>query len=216
MPSVLSQLLRRPPGSGWLTLSGGRMPEEQIQRALALVDHAGCITAVVPAPGFIPAGDDALQAWIEGSGRCGGTADCESSDAVEGAVNEAALVLLPDLPDPTAYIRALGQTDACVFLLAALDGGAVIVAEGSAAQAMGELVEAASGASECPGLNWIPGAVVHAHFSADQAPPVMFKRKNLFRIGLPVGVTIAMGPEGEREIWGDRKPTITFREWWKA
>jgi hypothetical protein len=215
MPSVLSQLLRRPPGSGWLILSGGPLPEEQIQRALALVDHAGCIAAMVPSPGFLPAGDDALQAWVDASGWNAGTVDCESSDAAEEAASEAALVLLPDLPDLQAYCRALGQTDACEFLLAALDGGAVIVAEGSAAQVLGELWELPSGLSECPGLKWIPGAVVHAHYSADQAPPVSFKRKDLFRIGLPDGVSIAMGPGGEREIWGDRKPTITFREWWK-
>jgi len=217
MPSVLSQLFRRPPGSGWLVLSGNSLPENHIQRALALVDHAGSIVAVVPDSEDLPAAENALLVWLDLSGWNGRSVDCGSPDVLEDALCEAAIVLLPDLADADTYSRALGQTDAGEFLLAALDAGAVLIAEGPAAEAMGEQIEAPSdNRTGSPALRWIPGAIVQTHFSADQPPPISLKRKEFFRIGLPEGVSIALGPGEEREIWGEGKPTITFREWWKS
>jgi hypothetical protein len=197
------------------------MPEELMLRTLALVDQAGIVAAVAPSPGHLPAVDAVLQTWLDLSGWDGRSVDCESSDALEDALSEAAVVLLPDLADPETYARALAQTDACEFLLAALDAGVVIVADGPAAEAMGDQLEAlemetAATPSRSPALRWLPGAVVQTHFPDTQSPPIAFKRKELFRIGLPEGVAIAMGPAEEREIWGEGKPTITFREWWNA
>ena len=216
MPSVLSTLFRRPPGSGWLVLSGGRIPEALIERALALVNSAGGVAAVVPSPAHLPAGEEALQFWTDVSGWQGRAVDCESSDAVEDALSEAALVILPDLADTESYIRALSQTDACEFLLAALDAGVVVVADGSAAEALGDRTAEIGSQAGGPALRWLPGAVIQTHFSGQTLPPTTFKRKELFRIGLPEGVAIALGPAEEREIWGIGQPTITFQEWWKA
>jgi hypothetical protein len=191
------------------------MPEDLILRALALVDHAGILAAVVPSPRYLSEAETALQAWADLSGWEGRPVDCESSDALEDALTEAALVLLPDLADPEAYSLALGQTDACEFLLAALNAGVVIIAEGPAAEALGEQIESGAGKGDSQALRWLPGAIVQTHFSEGFPQPVSLKRKDRFRIGLPEGVAIAMGPDGEREIWGGGKPTITFGEWWK-
>ncbi|MBN1439294.1 MAG: hypothetical protein JW929_07795 [Anaerolineales bacterium] len=215
MPSVLPQLFRRPPGSGWLILSGGPMPEEAVQRALALVMHAGSIVAVAPSPAELSDAEFVLQKWTDPSGWAGCAVDCGASDILEEALTEAAIAVLPDLSDSLHYARALGDSDACDFLLAALDSGAVIVAEGSAAEALGEEVRGPkSNSGAGPALRWLPGAVVQTHFAAgkDDAQPPM--RKDHFRIGLPEGVSLALGPAAEREIWGEGKPTITFRQWW--
>jgi hypothetical protein len=214
MASVLTQLFRRPSGSGWLILSGGPTPEELIHRTLALVEHAGSIVAVVPRPVDSEAGESALENWTDVSGWEGRTVDCDSSDLVEDALSEAALVLLPDLAGAEAYTRALGSTDAGEYLLAALYAGVIICAEGAAAESLGEGFET-SGGAELPALRWIPAALIQARFREDRPPPDSLRRKDRFRIGLPVGAAIALGPEGEREIWGAPKPTITFKEWWK-
>ncbi len=216
MPSVLSQLFRRPPGTGWLVLSGGPAPGGLIQRTLALVEHAGILVAVVPSARELTGADIALEAWMDASGWEGRSVDCETSDVLEDALTEAALVLLPDLADAQNYIRGLGQTDANDFLLSALDAGVVIVAEGAAAESLGQQIAAVGGQSGAPGLGWIPRAIVQTHFSEDVNNPYVLSRNDRFRIGLPAGVAIALGPEEEREIWGEGKPTITFREWWKA
>jgi hypothetical protein len=229
MPSVLSQLLRRPPGSGWLILSGGSPTDDHIQRILALVEQAGNAVAVVPTSDFLSSAEEALEPWRVLSGWGGKAVDCGSSELVEEATSEAALILLPDLGTPGTVVEELGQTDAGEFLLAALDGGAVVVAAGLAAEAMGELIDGSTAdilpippggdsvnRTGSPGLGWIPGAIIQSHFSAQTTAPVAFQRKDMFRLGLPEGVSIALGPEDEREIWGDVKPTITFRDWWNA
>jgi hypothetical protein len=216
MPSVLSQVFRRPPGSGWLILSGGPTHEELIQRALALVEHAGILVAVAPSPDDVPRAEIALERWMDASGWEGRSVGCDSSDALEDALSEAALVLLPGLADAETCTRSIGQTDANEFLLAALDAGVVIVAEGVAAESLGEQFVAGGGQSGAPGLGWIPGAIIQTHFSEEKPIPAMLIRNDLFRIGLPDGMAIALGPGAEREIWGEGKPTITFKEWWKA
>jgi hypothetical protein len=217
MPSVLSTLFRRPPGSGWLVTSGGCITDDLIARALALVEHAGNVVVVVPSPAHLSAAETALESWADISGWDGCVVDCESSGAIEDALSEAALAVLPDLADPETYSRALGQTDACEFLLAALDAGVVIVADGPAAEALGDRIAVAEGSpAGKPALRWIPGAIIQTHFSGQPISPAALKRKDLFRIGLPEGVAIASGPAEEREIWGDGKPTITLNEWWTS
>jgi hypothetical protein len=216
MPSALSALIRRPPGTGWLILSGSTMQEALILRALAVVDQAGIIVAVAPTTQELPEAEVALQNWLDLSGWDGRAVDCDASDALEDALSEAALVILPDLADSGVYARTLGQTDASEFLLAALDAGVVIVAEGSPAEALGELTEfSPADRTENPALRWLPGAIVQTHFSDDQPRSFHAKRKELFRIGLPEAVAMAIGPNDEREIWGNGKPTITFQQWWK-
>ena len=73
----------------------------------------------------------------------------------------------PILPDAETYVRGIGQTDANDFLLAALDAGVVIVAEGAAAESLGQQIAAVDGQSGAPGLGWIPGAIIQTHFSED-------------------------------------------------
>jgi hypothetical protein len=217
MQSLLSELLRRPPGLGWLVLSGGSLPEDLVQRVLALVDQAGGITAVVPSPENLPEAEPILQAWTDISGWSGRAVDCDSSEILEDALAEAALAVLPDLAGAQQYLRAIGQTDAGEFLLAALDAGVTLVCEGAAAEALGELIaDSAPSSPGLPALRWIPGAVLQTRFRGGATFPLAGRRKDLFRIGLPEGVAIAMGPAGEREMWGDEKPTITFRQWWKT
>ncbi|MBN2084964.1 MAG: hypothetical protein JW748_07030 [Anaerolineales bacterium] len=192
------------------------MPEELILRALALVNQAGILAAVVPSARELPGADTALEDWMDASGWEARSLDSDSPDALEDALTEAALVLLPDLADAGTYARCIGQTDANEFILAALDAGVVIVAEGAAADALGEQLTAGDGQPGTPGLGWIPGAIIQTHFTEGQNIPLILNRNDRFRIGLPEGVSIALGPKEEREIWGMGKPTITFREWWKA
>jgi len=229
MPSVLSQLFRRPPGTGWLILCGGSTTDDHVLRALALVERAGTAIAVVPAPEFLGMAEEALDPWIASTGWSGKAVDCGSPEVVEEEVAEAALVLLPDGVVANLYVEALGQTDAGEFLLSALDEGALIVAAGSAAEAMGELIaESSAGRFQdlqggdgdhragYTALGWIPGAIIQSHFTAGAPIPASLKRKDLFRLGLPEGASLALGPGEEREIWGEEKPVITFRGWWNA
>ena len=203
--------------------------DEHVERALALVEHAGTAVAVVPTAEFLAMAEEALDPWIAVTGWSGRAVDCSSPEIAEEQVSEATLILLPDGAPADLYVEALGQTDIGEFLLSALDGGAVIVAAGTAAESMGELIADSSAdrnpdthsggdghRAGVPALRWIPGAIIQSHFSPGIPIPAALKRKDLFRIGLPEGAAIALGPEDEREIWGEPKPVITFRGWWNA
>jgi hypothetical protein len=222
MPSPLTQLFRRPPGTGWLIVTGSASPDAHIHRALALLEHAGKIVAVVPHSKELTNAQSALAPWVEISGWEGKPLDCDDMGRLEEEISDAGIILLPDAVSPNSYIRALGETDAGEFLLSALNSSGMIVAEGLAGEALGNVTGEADEDGRpgvrvwIPALKWIPGAIIQSHFTVSEEFPIPMQRKDLFRIGLPNGVAIALGPNGEREIWGDRAPTITFREWWKS
>jgi hypothetical protein len=87
MASVLSQLLRRPPGSGWIVLSGGSPIDEHVERALALVEHAGTAVAVVPTAEYLPLAEEALDPWVAFTGWNAKAVNCGFPDIVEDAVS---------------------------------------------------------------------------------------------------------------------------------
>jgi hypothetical protein len=195
-------------------LAGAALLDDMVLRTLALINQAGSIAAVVPLKAELHATEDILSDWCVVSGWTGKALACDGEASIEEDLAEASLILLPDVAPPLEYIQALGDTDAGEFLLAALDGGAILVAEGAAAEAMGEA--AGEGSSPVGGLGWIPRAVIHTHFSPDKDLTILQKRKDLFRIGLSPRTALALGPNDEREIWGDIPPTITFGRGWVA
>jgi hypothetical protein len=217
MRSILADILSRPPGSGWLVISGGSLPDAQMLRVLELTDRAGTIVAVVPRSEALPQAEEWLSTWLDLSGRPGRPIDCDAGNSLEETIAEASLILLPDLFPPQVVAQSIGQSDAVEYLLEAIDDGALILAEGDAAEALGEVVEGRKDSGEADptsGLNWIPSTLIQAHFAPSRSPDLLLMRTQLMRIGLPDGTAIALGPEGDREIWGETQPILTFGSRW--
>ena len=61
-----------------------------------------------------------------------------------------------------------------------------------------------------------PGRDHPIAFFRGHTHPRLPQTQGTFRLGLPEGVSLALGPGDEREIWGEEKPVITFRGWWNA
>jgi hypothetical protein len=220
MASPLSKILRRPPGKGWLVLTGANPREEQILRILALVQHAGSVLALTPRVMDVASAEIALGDWLEPSGWLGrarafGALDSLSADALYEEVEESALIVFPDIGDAASIAEALALTDLPETILAAMDDGVVCVACGVAAEVLGEWLVLPDGQA-VPGLGWIPSSVLQAHFESQTPCPILTKRPGLFRLGLPGGAALALGPEQERELWGEEKPTLTFGIGWNA
>jgi hypothetical protein len=218
MASALTRILRRPYGKGWLILSGGQTTDGNVLRVLALIDRAGSAVAVVPAPCHLPQADETLSPWLDRLGWPGNAIDCDSDVDMEEKISEASLILLPDLSGAAEYAGAFSRTDAGQFILGALDEGAIIVAEGVAAESLGEVVEttpfSSGGSAYQPGLGWVPGACIQAHFSGARDARILARKKALIRIGIPPEAAIALGPDDQRELWGGLQPTITFGSEW--
>jgi hypothetical protein len=217
MRSILAKILNRPPGSGWLVISGGSLPDAQMLRVLELTDRAGTIIALAPRSEALAQTEEWLSTWLDLSGRPGNPVDCETGTRLEEEIAEASLILIPDLFPPQVVAQGIGQSDAVEYLLGAIDEGALILAEGAAAEALGEVVEGrdASGETDLTsGLNWIPSTLIQAHFTPSRSPDLLLKRPQLVRVGLPDGTAMALGPEGDREIWGETPPILTFGSRW--
>jgi hypothetical protein len=217
MSSALSKILQRPSGEGWIILAGGPLPENHILRVLALINRAGSAIALVPKSNNLSDAEEMLSPWLDRLGWPGKAVSCEADADVEEYVSEASLILLPDLSSPEEYGDAFSRTDAGEFILGALDEGALVLAEGFAAELFGEVVDYLSSSGEQyfgPGLGWISGAVIQSHFTEVRNAAILLKRKTFFRIGIPSNTTLALGPDDLREVWGDIQPTITFGSEW--
>lgn len=193
------------------------MPDAQIQRVLALAIRAGSILVLTLKHDEVGLVEEILSSWLDQSGWPGRAVGLDADGLLEEEIAEASIILLPDVGDPIAWREGLSQTDAVEFLLSALDDGAIILAEGPAAETFGEAMEtvlsSASGGFDS-GLGWLPKAVIQGHFSHLRKSTILLKRSNLFRIGLPEGTALALGPQEEREVWGVNPPIITFGSEW--
>jgi len=218
MASPLANIIRRPPGTGWLILTGATAPEAQILRAQALVQRAGIILGLTPQARDRSAADLILEEWLLLSGWQGrmrefGLEGGTPPDVLVEDIEEASLILLPDSGDPAAFVQAIAATDLQEPILQAMDDGTVVVACGSMADALGEVLIHTNGLA-LPGLGWIPAAVIQTHFQSQTPCAILTKRPGLFRLGIPDDAALALGPEGERELWGEQKPTLTFGIGW--
>jgi hypothetical protein len=218
MVSVLSKIIRRPPGTGWLVLLGGEAVEDNIQRTLALNQHAGTILTMTPTPQEIPEAEIAQNAWQELSGWSGKVRSISSLDESSYSelidkMEEATLILFPNTGRAADLSEAIQSDDLLEPLAAAMDDGALLVACGDSASIFGDWI-VQDNAEPIPGLGWIPSAVIQPHFHSGMPCPILSKRPGLFRLGIPEAAAMALGPDEQRELWGESKPTLTFGIGW--
>jgi len=69
-----------------------------------------------------------------------------------------------------------------------------------------------------PGLGWLPGAIV---LLGETDPMECAEVRDglggpgkKYALGLPPGAILAIGPEGEAEVWGDVRPTLALGRGW--
>jgi hypothetical protein len=216
MVSVLSKLIRRPPGSGWIVLHGGEPLEINIQRTLALTQHAGTIFTITYSPQTLPSVENAHAIWQDITGWSGRVRAVSTLDDVGGwreEIGEATLVLFPETDQPAALADAIQSADLLEPLAEALDDGALLVACGGAASLFADWMAQPDG-SVAPGLGWIPSSVIQPHFLPQMPCSILAKRPGLFRLGIPDDAAMTLGPNEERDFWGDTKPTLTFGIGW--
>jgi hypothetical protein len=119
----------------------------------------------------------------------------------------------------TEWITALKTTKLGDALRFALDEGALLIAAGGAAEAMGAWAIVKGMEDVIEGLNWLPGAIVLTWLD----DPVTSKRVRsllalsdpLYAIGIADGRLFAFGPQGEVEMWGVDHPTLALGAGWR-
>jgi cyanophycinase len=205
---TLPRLARRP-GRGWLVLVGGASGHwattEAIDRAaIAAIRRDGPI-AFLPSPGAEPAYG---ASFLEQYGRLGAPegriVDLRDASHVR-ALGEASLVYISG-GDTRELLAIMAGSPALDALARAHDAGAVIVGASAGAIAMaawGVPLDPTIEALE--GWDWLPDAIVSPHHDVERASrlrTIIDRRPAHVGVGLPDDTALALGPDGETEVWG--------------
>jgi len=131
--------------------------------------------------------------------------------SADDRLGEASFIVIPDVTPPAELASVFEETGSGEVLLSTLAAGAVVLAEGRSAEAIGEVV-----AAEVPaaGSGWLRNAIIQSHFAPGTACGVLVKRPTMYRLGLGEHAALALGPQGEVEVWGEPAPTVTLGAAW--
>lgn len=211
-------LIRWRQGAGWLVLlGGGELDEGDFDGILSdLIAQ----TDLFRPPLLIPlAGDADGETLLETIQALGGPpgevlpvlddGDADDPELARRAL-DASILILADGDNPLALVSGLHGTELGRALAQAYEAGTSILALGNSAMALGSLVMLSSDSGDMihvrPGLGWVENAVIEPHFT-DLTPQsrltqVLHYHSDVFGIGLPDRVALALSPAGTVETWG--------------
>lgn len=203
--------LRWPDGRGWIALAGAG---DDSVRA-----HALSIAAADGGVAYITLKDTAyperLMLDMDDLGAPAGylvNVHTEQPSAVVKQLSEASIVVIGHLADAETLSAALGGA-AETGMRAAFEHGAVVLAEGAGAAALGAWIAAADG-ELLPALGWLENALILPGIVTAGQSPAARQALEARQIGLAVGVgvgsALALGPDGEIEVWGGGQVTVVF------
>jgi hypothetical protein len=209
MPSY--SVFRWRDGRGWLILAGGAQDETRAQ-ALSRLAADGAMAVVALAP---LAADRVLEDLEDLGAPAGYVVDVisEPDDDILTRIGEAGLVVLTAQGDPDEARSALAGA-AVQALDQAFQNGAVVLAEGAAAQAFGAWL--LSDGAVPDGLEWVDGAIIElgAPPVGGEALAVLDSHPDGLAIALADDAALAFGPDGQVELWGSRRVAVTLGAAW--
>jgi cyanophycinase-like exopeptidase len=198
--------LRWRDGRGWLVLTGGGKPKDISHILRAAIDAMSDESPVVfvPTASAAPEGDyDTSQRILAQIKTLGGPAGYMApifthTDATDlrnvRRLAQAGLVYLGD-GQAQRLITTLSDTPTLDALAAAYEAGAVVVAAGAAACALGArgLYE-----QEMVGWGWLPDALICPHFvEASTLREAIKAHPECLGLGIPNDTALALGPDSQ-------------------
>jgi hypothetical protein len=96
-------------------------------------------------------------------------------------------------------------------------GGAVILPTGSAAASLGTWYLSATNAVEA-GVGWVAGAIILTEVAEpsehDTVRSWLEEEPKGYALALAEHTLVALGPDGDIEVWGDAEPVIVLGPGW--
>lgn len=192
-------------GRGWLVLAGSAQEETRAQ-VLARSAADGAVAVLAMPDGRA----EQILADLQDLGAASGylvDVVTESDDELRYRIGEAGVVIISAAGDPDD-VRSL-------LVGAALDGveqahqnGAIILAEGAAAQAFGAWI--LSGGVAPDGFGWLENLVIDIGPppAGGEAARVLETYPEGVALALADDAAIAFGPDGQVELWGSRRAAV--------
>jgi hypothetical protein len=117
-----------------------------------------------------------------------------------------------------AWMEALMPPSQASSVLEATAEGSLVYAVGGAAEALGSWRIPLDGPPR-EALGWLPGGVILPG-SADPAEvdgltELLAREGHSYALGLAGGAILALGPQGQVEVWSESRPTIVLGRGWR-
>ncbi|HSB88491.1 MAG TPA: hypothetical protein VLD63_00550 [Anaerolineales bacterium] len=204
-------VFRRVQGGGWLVLAGS-IPEFDeavgwIDLLLARAIASRPVVWLETEPGAVEPGEflNDIEEQVE--------APVQSIPIDHPEWEGAGLLMVSEAADPAR----LARSEASPRLLACLQSGAAVAAFGRTAGAFGGVILVEGGLA--PGMAWLSDSIILPEsMTAPAAEPLVrdYLRSPEKRLGLrlpPLSV-LALGPQGEVEVWGGPQPGLILGSAW--
>ena len=209
MPSY--SVFRWRDGRGWLILAGAAQEETRAQAiSRSAADGALAVVALAPL-----SADRVLEDLEDLGAPAGYVVDviAEPDDDILVRIGEAGIIVLAAQGDPDEARSALAGA-AVQALDQAFQNGAVLLAEGAAAQAFGAWLLSEGAVPD--GLDWVTGAVIElgAPPVGGEALAVLDTHPDGLAVALADDAALAFGPDGQVELWGSRRVAVTLGAAW--
>lgn len=134
----------------------------------------------------------------------------EDDQTIQNHLADAGLIVIDSAPDPqTARSALLGAP--IDGIQAAFNNGAIILVEGHSAAAFGAWITKDNG-KVIDALEWLNGSLIVATDDkiADIARSVLEAQPTAFALGIGQGSALALGPDGEVQIWGKGQVSVAL------
>ena len=209
-------------GAGWLVLAGGGRWQdgetgEIDASALGWANLDRPIALVLTAGGSTIEGEALLDYYADLGGPNGYIVPISNKADAQKAENrqllaEAGLIYIADGPDPLVLAESLHESAALEAVAQAFEGGAVVVAMAAGAVALGTWFAAEGSTKPSPGWGWLSDIVVEPHFvkteAADRLRNLLNAHPGSLGLGIPSGVALALGPDGQVVTVGEKQVTM--------
>jgi hypothetical protein len=205
-------VLRWLDGRGWLVLSGGAGGAVRAQAIGRLAADGG--VAYITLGSNADEGEQVLADMADLGAPSGYMVDILSEDdeTIQSKLAQAGMVVIEAAAD-AAQMRSALMGAASDGIQIAFENGAIVLAEGSSAAAFGSWVLALD-ERIVTGLEWLEGALVVTGTSAVGASPdaqrVLRAQAEAIAVGIDDQSALALGPDGEVELWGDGQVTVAL------
>ncbi|MCS6871784.1 MAG: Type 1 glutamine amidotransferase-like domain-containing protein [Anaerolineae bacterium] len=209
-----TNVLRWRDGRGWIILAGsgaqlGDQDDVDLDieaQALTRIAYGEPI-AYIWAAGDADTADQHLALLDEMGAPTGYLVDIVTEDdaSIRAQLEEAGMIILGDGQSPET-LRAALLGAALEGMQAAYARGAVILGIGAGAAALGSFLEGANG------LGWVENAIVMPNYELDRRiatlRALLEAHPSAYGIAIGSRSALALGADGQVEVWGERKVTI--------
>jgi peptidase E len=201
-----ANVIRWREGAGWIVLSGGGDEDatSEIDSWALTRIRRGEPLAYIWAASDEEAADAHLDMLEEAGAPTGYLVDVltEDDDTIRELLRDAGIIVIGDGAAQKrlrsglmgAALEAMGE---------AHERGAVILCAGRSAGLFGAYT-----ASSETGMDWIENAIVVPYYEGGELREPLVQHPESIGLGIGAGTALALGPEGQVEVWGGHRVTI--------